>query len=350
MKKYPLIEHYDFETLIQIKEIETQTRQVKKPLLIKLYFALATAIILISTVFFMLVFIGISYKHNEGAVWMYVVLIVPPVFGILLIKYYDTTHKKMVSIVNDLPVFKELAALDSAFYYNHILKQIPDLKGVVVTFATNEFKKIMNDDFRTNIKTFSLDASQALGGQICFTYKNHNFIYTNECVGIAEIDSLNRRWKKMVANDVSYYITALLSADLSATDQTIFYINQNKLLTTPAGFKLFQSESVEFNNRLSVYYNCDELTAFQKFNPLVVDNFNKADLTHFKKIYATMNGIVVYDNDKTLSNYKININSIYNLDFSGISFVPDLEKSVKRFEKNLIKLSHWLNLIKPFYD
>lgn len=94
MKKYPLIEHYDFETLIQIKEIETQTRQVKKPLLIKLYFALATAIILISTAFFMLVFIGISYKHNEGAVWMYVVLIVPPVFGILLIKYYDTTHKK----------------------------------------------------------------------------------------------------------------------------------------------------------------------------------------------------------------------------------------------------------------
>lgn len=350
MRKYRYTKHYDFKSLIPLKRIKAEVGRVENGWILAKNFTLYTGILLWILTIAVIVYIKLKYQDNRGRVWMIPAIFLPPIIGSLLIFISYKIAKKMRADVQNIPIVQKVIGKGSPFYYNHMLKKIPELKGIVITGASEIRSRTFNDDFVRNLKSFSLDASQVHGCHLEFTYKGHNFIFTNEYVRKRSVPRYNKNHHVIGYDNYYTYVNALLSVDLSGADNQIFYIRQKRALNPPSNFKLFESESVEFNKKLSVYYNGDDLIVFEKFNPLVVDSFNQVDLTYFKNAYANTHGVVSFDIDETTELNETKLNSIFNIQVTGRGFMNDLEQSFRRFERNLARLSRKFNFVKPFYD
>lgn len=294
-------------------------------------------------------FILVALDVSSGQIWMFPAIIVPIVLAIVLLVYYFRIKKKIIGEIKKIPIVQKVLGKGSLFYYNHMIKTIPQLEGVVIDGSTEEPTLVYNSNFEAGIDNFRLDARQVKGVNLLLTYKEKKFIFTNEYVRkrrVARHDSKGRR----VHYDIYYtFINALLSIELSGEPKELFYITRKKAASKPANFKLFESESIEFNNKISTFYNGDDIGVFQKFNPLVIDGLNNTDLSKFSTAYANESGIINFSSDEIKDNNQRVLNSIFGIQLTGRRFMEDLDRSFKRFEGNLSKLSKKLSIIKPFY-
>lgn len=256
----------------------------------------------------------------------------------------------MITEIRKIPIIQRLIDKGSPFFYNHMLKNFPELAGVIITSATEAKTRSLNLGFLSSARTFTVDARETKGGQIKFSYNNINFIFTNECVGERRVPRIDRNGNIMGHDDYYTFVNALLNADLRNDNRGVYLFSRQKISNLPASFKLFESESIEFNNKLSIYFDGDELSAFEKFNPLVIDKFNQTNLRVFHKAYANATGFLVFEKNEVIDVEEETLKTIFGIQLTGRRFLDDLDQNFERFEKNLAILERKLNFVKPFYN
>lgn len=356
MKKYEYIEKYGFDKILPLEKIQDEVSHIEGSGVFKKRLVLITAISLIiggliSVFAIISVFLIKAVFNSEIFSPIKSMYGFIPIFiGVLLLIVYQLLRFKTMKEIDKVPIVQDLINKGSAFYYNHMLKQMPELAGIEVKSGSESFISNFNPKFAASVKNFSLEAQQVAGGHLIFMFKNQEFILTNEFVGERRVKKNNSNGKSNGEEVYYTFITALVSTKLVRHSSPIYCMNNKKIPFKPAGFKKFESESIEFNESFNTYYTGEDVTIFQKFNPVVLDKFNNINHKHFGITYGNDSGIITYSSRELPRGLQTNINSIYPIRSTGKKFLVDLDETFKRFEGNLKVLLEKLNFILPLLD